>query len=60
MATNSTKKNTRKKMIRNRSQFQGQYGNYIKRNTENDQFMDVKTSDKSKFKRVKIEEGKNC
>jgi len=38
--------------VRDRSQTQTPSGNWVKRNKETGQFMDVKTSDKSPFKGV--------
>jgi len=38
--------------VRDRSQTQTPSGNWVKRDKENGQFMDVKTSDKTPFKGV--------
>lgn len=41
--------------VRERSQTQTPSGHWVKRNTNNGQFMDVKTSDKNPFKGVRKE-----
>lgn len=43
--------------VKNRSQFKGPNGNYIKRDTETGRFMDQKSSD-GKFKGVRMEKKK--
>lgn len=55
MAGNSG--NHRDGAVKNRSQFQGPNGNYIKRDTETGRFMDQKKSD-GKFKGVRMEKKK--
>ena len=47
--------NARKGAVTGRSQTQTPSGNWVKRNTSNGQFMDVKTSSKSPFKGVRKE-----
>ncbi|UXX78607.1 hypothetical protein N7E81_14695 [Reichenbachiella carrageenanivorans] len=55
MATNPPKDNSRKGAVKNRTQFENpKTGLYVKRNTENGQFMDVKTTG-GKFKGVRKE-----
>lgn len=41
--------------VRERSQTQTPSGHYVKRNSNNGQFMDVKTTDKTPFKGVRKE-----
>lgn len=41
--------------VKNRSQTQTPSGNWVKRDTDNGRFLDVKTSDKSPFKGVRKE-----
>lgn len=56
MATNPPKGDGhRNGAIKARSQTQTTSGNWVKRNTTNGQFMDVKTSDKQPFKGVRKE-----
>lgn len=48
--------NARKGAVKKRSQTQNpKIGNWVKRNTDNGQFMDVKTSEKKPFKGVRRE-----
>lgn len=51
MAKN-TDKGHRKGSISDQTQSENASGHYVKRDTETGQFMDVKTSDKTKFKGV--------
>lgn len=56
MATNPpTGDGHRKGAVRGRSQTQTPSGHYVKRNTSNGRFMDVKTSSKTPFKGVRKE-----
>lgn len=57
MATNKpTGNNARKGAVKGRSQFKSPLtGHWIKRNSENGQFMDVKTSSTNPFKGVRKE-----
>jgi len=56
MATNPPEgDNKRIGVIKNRSQTQTPSGNWVKRDSETGQFMDVKTSDKTPFKGVRKE-----
>lgn len=56
MATNPpTGDGHRKGAVRQRSQTKTSSGHYVKRNTNNGRFMDVKTTDKTPFKGVRRE-----
>ena len=56
MATNKpTGDGHRNGAVRRRSQTQMPSGHWVKRNADNGQFMDVKTSDKKPFKGVRRE-----
>jgi hypothetical protein len=56
MATNPPKGDGhRNGAVRHRSQTQTPSGNWVKRNGDNGQFMDVKTSSKTPFKGVRKE-----
>ena len=56
MATNSPSGDGhRNGMVRDRSQTQTPSGHWVKRDTDNGRFMDVKTSDKTPFKGVRKE-----
>lgn len=56
MATNPPKGDGhRNGAVKNRSQTKTPSGHYVKRDTANGQFMDVKTSSKSPFKGVRKE-----
>lgn len=56
MATNGKSgDNRRHGAVTGRSQTQTSSGNWVKRDTETGQFMDVKTSDKTPFKGVRKE-----
>lgn len=56
MATNPPKgDNHRNGAVRERSQTQTPSGHYVKRNTNDGRFMDVKTTDKTPFKGVRKE-----
>lgn len=52
MAKNGKAGNGRIGAVKNRTQFLGPNGNWIKRNSETGRFMDQKTSSSSKFKGV--------
>ncbi|MER0468117.1 hypothetical protein ABR330_15880 [Bacillus cabrialesii subsp. cabrialesii] len=51
----NTGKNYRKGAVKQRSQFKGPNGNFIKRDSKTGRFMDQKTSPAGKFKGVRTE-----
>jgi hypothetical protein len=55
MATNPPKGPGRIGAVKDRSQFQGPNGNWVKRDTDTGRFMDQKTSDSKPFKGVRKE-----
>jgi hypothetical protein len=54
MATNPPKDNHRNGAVKDRTQFKSPNGNWVKRNTDNGQFMDQKTTG-GRFKGVRRE-----
>ena len=54
MATNPPNDNSRKGVVKGRSQFEGPNGNWIKRNTETGRFLEQKETG-GKFKGVRKE-----